>query len=66
MTTEDVKIIFNNIPQLAMFSDILTDRLEEALGDAIEGGKGEDCVGKLFLEKVSGILWCLHMTNMGC
>ena len=57
MTPEDVKIIFNNIPRLATFADSLTERLEEALGDAIEGGLGEDFVGKLFLDKVSDVVF---------
>lgn len=53
MTKDDVRIIFGNIAELAIFADTLSQRLEEALGDVLEGGEGEDCVGKLFLEIVS-------------
>ncbi|KAF8161375.1 hypothetical protein B0H34DRAFT_700687 [Crassisporium funariophilum] len=49
MTTEDVKIIFSNIPELAMFSDLFGEELELALGSVVEGGHGEDFVGELFL-----------------
>ncbi|TDL16928.1 hypothetical protein BD410DRAFT_730668 [Rickenella mellea] len=50
MTREDMKIIFSNVAELAIFSDSLADRLEEALGDVLESGQGEDRVGELFLE----------------
>lgn len=53
MTRDDVRIIFSNIGDLAMFSDHFVDRLEEALGGALDGGSGEDRVGALFLEIVS-------------
>ena len=52
MTEKDAKIIFMNIADIAMFSDMFTERLEEALGAALEGGTGEDHVGALFLEMV--------------
>lgn len=52
MTPEDVRIIFNNVAELAKFSDDLTGRLEGALGSVLEGGVGEDHVGSLFLEIV--------------
>ena len=52
MTREDTKIIFNNVSELAVFSDEFADLLEEALGDVLEGGTGHDCVGKLFLQIV--------------
>lgn len=52
MTKEDVKIIFNNIADLALFSDVFTERLEDALGSVLEGGAGQDRVGALFLEMV--------------
>ncbi|KAJ3992198.1 hypothetical protein F5050DRAFT_1580002 [Lentinula boryana] len=48
MSTEDAKIIFNNIAELALFSDTFCDRLQDALGAIVEGGTGEDCVGALF------------------
>ncbi|KAI5117982.1 hypothetical protein M0805_009199 [Coniferiporia weirii] len=50
MTKEDVRTIFGNITELAMFSDMFSERLQEALGDVLEDGKGEDWVGALFLE----------------
>lgn len=52
MTPEDVRIIFNNVAELATFSDEFTGRLEVALGSVLEGGVGEDYVGALFLEIV--------------
>ncbi|KAF9235247.1 hypothetical protein BU15DRAFT_89614 [Melanogaster broomeanus] len=50
MTRDDVRIIFGNISDLALFSDRFVERLEEALGGVLEGGSGEDTVGALFLE----------------
>ena len=52
MTVEDARIIFSNIGELATFSDMFSVRLEEALGNNIEGRVGEDHVGALFLEMV--------------
>ena len=52
MTPEDVRIIFNNVEELARFSDDFCELLEDALGSLIEGGVGEDRVGALFLEIV--------------
>jgi hypothetical protein len=52
MTREDTKIIFGNIAELAMFSDMFVERLEEALGSVLDGGTGDDNVGSLFLEIV--------------
>lgn len=52
MTKDDVRIIFGNIAELAEFSSMFTDRLQEALGDILEDGDGEDWVGALFLEIV--------------
>lgn len=53
MTREDIRIIFNNVAELAVFSDKFTEQIEEALGSVLEGGSGEDHVGALFLESVS-------------
>ncbi|EPQ55477.1 hypothetical protein GLOTRDRAFT_138986 [Gloeophyllum trabeum ATCC 11539] len=50
MTRDDVKTIFGNIVELAEFSDAFCERLEVALGEVLEGGEGEDRVGKLFLD----------------
>ncbi|KAF5354973.1 hypothetical protein D9756_005535 [Leucocoprinus leucothites] len=49
MTPDDVKLIFGNITEIAVFSDMLCQGFEEALGDLLEGGKGGDHVGALFL-----------------
>lgn len=54
MSKEDARIIFNNVAEIAVFSDRFTARLEEALGAVLEDGAGEDHVGALFLELVSG------------
>ncbi|THV06642.1 hypothetical protein K435DRAFT_848724 [Dendrothele bispora CBS 962.96] len=55
MTPEDVRIIFNNIAELAAFSDAFCDGLQQALGNVISGGKGEDCVGALFLSIIPAL-----------
>jgi hypothetical protein len=55
MTREDVRIIFGNIGDLAMFSDHFVDRLEDALGGALDGASGEDGVGALFLEIIPAL-----------
>ncbi|CCM01015.1 uncharacterized protein FIBRA_03063 [Fibroporia radiculosa] len=52
MTREDTRIIFNNVADLASFSDTFTEQIEEALGSVLEGGSGEDRVGALFLETI--------------
>ncbi|PCH35656.1 hypothetical protein WOLCODRAFT_133926 [Wolfiporia cocos MD-104 SS10] len=52
MSREDVRIIFNNVGELAAFADAFTEQIEEALGSVLEGGSGEDHVGALFLEKI--------------
>ena len=53
MTQDDIRIVFSNIAQIAAFSDSFTGRIEEALGNTLDGGTGEDHVGALFLEVVS-------------
>lgn len=53
MSKEDVRLIFGNITELALFAETFSDRLQEALGDVLEDGKGEDWVGALFLQVVS-------------
>jgi hypothetical protein len=52
MTAEDIKVIFSNIAELAVFADMFTEELELALGNVVEGGQGEDFVGRLFLRIV--------------
>jgi dynamin-binding protein len=52
MTREDVKVIFSNIAELAMFANMFSDRLEDALGSIIGEGQREDHVGELFLQIV--------------
>ncbi|KZT27173.1 hypothetical protein NEOLEDRAFT_160821 [Neolentinus lepideus HHB14362 ss-1] len=53
MTREDVKLIFGNIEQLAEFSDAFCQLIEDALGEVVEGGKGQDRIGKLFLDNIN-------------
>ncbi|KAF9443991.1 hypothetical protein P691DRAFT_763777 [Macrolepiota fuliginosa MF-IS2] len=53
MTPEDVKLVFGNISEIAVFSDLFCQALEEALGALLDGGKGDDHVGALFLSIVS-------------
>ncbi|KAF9463539.1 hypothetical protein BDZ94DRAFT_1192610 [Collybia nuda] len=50
MTPEDARIIFNNIAELAIFSDRFCEAIELALGSLLEGGTGEDRVGALFAD----------------
>ncbi|TFK50719.1 hypothetical protein OE88DRAFT_1735481 [Heliocybe sulcata] len=52
MSEEDVRNIFVNILDLSDFSDTFCQRLEEALGEIVEGGEGEDRVGRLFLDSI--------------
>ncbi|TFK66039.1 hypothetical protein BDN72DRAFT_163537 [Pluteus cervinus] len=52
MTMEDTKVIFSNILEIAIFSDNFSVQIEEALGTLIDGGKGEDRVGALFLKVI--------------
>ena len=51
-------MIFNNIADLALFSDLFTERLEDSLGSVLEGGTGQDRVGALFLEMVRAFRAC--------
>lgn len=53
MTPDDVKTIFGNITEIAVFTDMFTEELELALGSIVEGGQGTDTVGALFLRIVS-------------
>ncbi|OCH92067.1 Dbl homology domain-containing protein [Obba rivulosa] len=52
MTRENVQFVFNNIADLAAFADHFTEEIERALGDIMEGGEGEDRVGRLFLNAI--------------
>lgn len=58
MTQEDVRIIFNNIAEIAEFADQFTEMLEDALGSVVEGGTGVDHVGALFLDMVRSLWTC--------
>ncbi|KAF5322011.1 hypothetical protein D9619_001613 [Psilocybe cf. subviscida] len=49
MTAEDVKMIFSNVAELAVFADMFSEELEGALGRVVDGGQGDDRVGELFL-----------------
>ena len=59
MTPDDARIIFNNIAELAQFSDGLVDDLEVAIGASAAPAAGgapvnaDDRVGELFLDVVS-------------
>jgi dynamin-binding protein len=53
MSPEDIKVIFSNISELAVFSDTFCEQIEGALGSIIDGGQGDDRIGALFLEVVS-------------
>jgi hypothetical protein len=48
MNPDDTRIIFNNIEELAIFSESLCDKLEKAIG----AGESDDRVGALFLAMV--------------
>ena len=61
MSPEDVKIIFNNVAELATFADEFTGKLEAALGSVLENGTGEDHVGALFLETVRPLPLPIHL-----
>ncbi|KIL68714.1 hypothetical protein M378DRAFT_60270, partial [Amanita muscaria Koide BX008] len=49
MSMEDTKIIFNNVQELALFSESLCDKLEKAIG----AGDDDDHVGGLFLSIIN-------------
>lgn len=53
MTQDDVRAIFGNIEQLAVFADGFADEIETFLGAEIPGGVGVDRVGELFIKRVS-------------
>ncbi|TFY58626.1 hypothetical protein EVJ58_g6306 [Rhodofomes roseus] len=65
MTRDDIRIIFNNVAELAVFSDSFTEQIEEALGSVLEGGSGVDHVGALFLDTISTIepLYLAYITK---
>ncbi|KZV68489.1 hypothetical protein PENSPDRAFT_754044 [Peniophora sp. CONT] len=50
MTQEDVRQVFGNIAEVALFADTFVDRIEDALGNVLDGGVGADRVGALFLD----------------
>ncbi|KAJ6631385.1 hypothetical protein B0H10DRAFT_2207057 [Mycena sp. CBHHK59/15] len=51
MTAEDVKIIFNNIADLATISDSFCDALEDAMGSALDSADAtDDRVGELLMQ----------------
>jgi len=62
MTQDDVRVIFGNIEQLAVFADGFADEIETALGAEIAGGIGADRVGELFVKRVSSGFF-LHGCN---
>lgn len=56
MTQDDVRVIFGNIEQLAVFADGFAEEIETALGAEIPGGGGVDRVGELFVKRASSDL----------
>lgn len=74
MTSQDVRVIFSNTEELAVFADAFAERIEASMGDALlsasEGASlasssttpyPKDSIGALFLEVVS----CpLHSTRL--
>lgn len=57
MTKDDTKIIFGNVEELAVFSEVFCDKLEAALSGVIDpNGDGQDHVGDLFLNMVRYLL----------
>ena len=52
MTRDDVRMIFGNITDFAMFSETFFGYLRDAPGDVLEDEKGDDWVEVLFLEMV--------------
>lgn len=56
MTQDDVRVIFGNIEQLAVFADGFAEEIETALGAEIPGGSGVDRVGELFVKRASSDL----------
>lgn len=51
---EASKRIFRNIDEIAIFADKFASQLEDALGALLPNGEGDERVGLLFLEVVSG------------
>jgi len=64
MTPDDVKLIFGNITEIAIFSDFFSQALEEALGDLLQGGKGDDHVGALFLSIVRVVFYIEYFGSL--
>ena len=52
MTRDDVRMIFGNIMDFVVFSEMFLGYLRDAPGDVLEDEKGDDWVGMLFLEMV--------------
>ncbi|KAI5988222.1 hypothetical protein EDD15DRAFT_2371655 [Pisolithus albus] len=55
MSREDVRHIFGNIEDLAVFADRFVGLLEKAIGGAIDSGNSDDSVGALFLEIIPSL-----------
>ncbi|KAF8588839.1 hypothetical protein K439DRAFT_1334343 [Ramaria rubella] len=53
MTKEDTRAIFGNVEELAVFSEVFCEKLEEALHGVLDpDGDGQDRVGELFLSMI--------------
>lgn len=58
MTREDAKIIFGNVEELAVFSEVFCAKLEEALAGILDpDGDGKDHVAELFLSMVRIVVY---------
>ncbi|KAI6046273.1 hypothetical protein EDC04DRAFT_2864786 [Pisolithus marmoratus] len=55
MSQQDVRHIFGNIEDLAVFADRFVGLLEKAIGGAIDNGNSDDRVGALFLEIIPSL-----------
>ncbi|KZS87128.1 Dbl homology domain-containing protein [Sistotremastrum niveocremeum HHB9708] len=52
-TPSDVRTIFGNITQLAMFAEVFSEKIEETLGSVLPGGTGDEgSIGQLFLDVI--------------
>lgn len=78
MTSQDVRVIFSNTEELAVFADAFAERIEASMGDALlstsEGASlassstapyPKDSIGALFLEVVSCLIYSACLCTPG-
>lgn len=64
MTKEDTRLIFGNIEDLAVFSEVFCDRLEEAMQGILDPqGDGKDRVAEVFMSMVCHSGCIPYLTN---